>query len=94
MRPDIVPKLFQISKQYELVSDLAPKSVQELADCLALMRPKKRILLEKYLKDKEAVRPLLYRQDDEDKSSFKKGHAFAYSLNIVLQLHLIKGGII
>lgn len=94
MRPDIVPKLFQISKQYELVSRLAPKSVIELADCIALMRPGKRHLVGAYLKEKTLIRQELYRKPDDGKYYFKKGHAISYALNIVLQLHLIKGGIL
>ena len=94
MRPDIVPKLFQISKQYDLVSRLAPKSVIELADCIALMRPGKRHLVDAYLKEKTLIRQELYRKPDDGKYYFKKGHAISYALNIVLQLHLIKGGIL
>jgi len=94
MRPDIVPKLFQISKQYELVSRLAPKSVIELADCLALMRPSKVHLVDAYLKNKELIREELYRKPTTEGYYFKRCHALAYSLNIVLQLHLVKGGII
>ena len=94
MRPDIVPKLFQISKQYDLVSKLAPKSVQELADVIALMRPGKRHLVNAYLKDKTLIREELYRKPDDEKYYFKKSHSVAYALNIVLQLHLIKAGIV
>ncbi len=94
MRPDVVSKLFQISKQYDLVSKLVPKSVQELADVLAIMRPGKRQLVDAYLKDKEKIRPLLYKQHDDDKTSFRQSHSIAYALNIVLQLHLVKGDII
>ncbi len=93
MRPDVVSNLFQISKQYDLVSKLAPKSVQELADCIALMRPGKRHLVDAYIKDKTLVREELYRKPDDDKYYFKRGHAISYALNIVLQLHLIKGGV-
>jgi len=94
MRPDVVPKLFQISKQYELVSKLAPKSVQELADVIALMRPGKRYLVNAYLKDKTLIREELYRKPDDEKYYFKKSHSVAYAFNIVLQLHLIKAGIV
>lgn len=94
MRPDIVGKLFQISKQYDLVSKLAPKSVQELADCISLMRPAKRHLVDAYLKNKTLIREELYRKPDDGKYYFKKSHSVAYALNIVLQLHLIKGKII
>ena len=91
---DVVSKLFQIGKQYNLVSNLAPKSVQELADCIALMRPGKRHLVDAYLKDKTLIRDELYRKPDDDKYYFKRGHAISYALNIVLQLHLIKGGVV
>lgn len=94
MRPDVVGKLFQIHKQYDLVSKLAPKSVVELADCIALMRPGKRHLVDAYLKDKDLIRTELYKKPEDGKYYFKKGHAISYALNIVLQLHLIKGGVL
>ena len=90
MRPDIVSKLFQISKQYDFVSKLAPKSVEELADCIALIRPGKRHLTDAYLKDKTGIRQEIYRKTEDGKYTFKKGHAISYALTIVLQLHLIK----
>jgi hypothetical protein len=92
--PNIVIKLFQISKHFDLISQIKPKSVQELADCVAILRPKKRQMLNAYLKNKQKVRPFLYRQGDDDKSAFRRGHAICYALNIVLQLHLVKSGII
>jgi DNA polymerase III alpha subunit len=76
------------------VSKLAPKSVLEIADCIALMRPGKRYLVDAYLKDKELIREELYRKPDDDKYYFKKGHAVSYALIIVLQLHLVKGGLL
>jgi len=94
MRPDVVSKLFQISKQYDLVSEIAPKSIQELADVIALMRPGKRHLVKAYLKDKTLIREELYRKPDDEKYYFKKSHSVAYAFNIVLQLHLIKAGIV
>jgi len=93
-RQDVVEKLFQIHRQYKLVSKLAPKSVQELADCIALMRPGKRHLVDAYLKDKELVREELYLKPEDGKYYFKRGHAVSYALNIVLQLHLINGGVL
>ena len=94
LKEDVVEKLFQIHRQYNLVSKLAPKSVEELADLIALMRPGKRHLVDAYIKDKALVREELYRKPDDGKYYFKKAHAISYALNIVLQLHLIKGGIV
>ena len=94
MRPDVVERLFQIHRQYDLISKLAPKSVEELADAIALMRPGKRHLVDAYLKDKSLIRKELYKKPEDGKYYFKKGHAISYALNIVLQLHLIKGKIL
>jgi DNA polymerase III alpha subunit len=90
--PSVVAKLFQLSKHYDTVSRITPTSVQELADCVALIRPGKRFLLEGYLKNKELIREELYRKSD--KYYFKRAHAISYATTIVLQLHLIKGGIL
>lgn len=91
---NVVEKLFQIRNHFDLVSQIKPRSVQELADVIAILRPGKRKLLKEYLKDQKKVRPFLYRQNNEDKSAFKVSHSIAYALNIVLQLHLITGGIL
>ncbi len=90
-----VTKLFQIHKHFKILTKIKPTSVQELADCIALIRPGKRHLLDAYTKNKLVVRQELYRRPDEEgQYYFKKGHAVAYALNIILQLHLIKGGIL
>lgn len=90
--PTVVPKLFQLHRNYPLLVRVKPQSVQEVADCIALIRPNKRDYLEPYLLDREKVRPYLYRQQDDDKSSFKRSHSIAYALTVVLQLHLIAQG--
>lgn len=92
--PAIVSKLFQIHNYFDLVSQVKPVSVQELADCIALIRPGKRYLLTAYLKARDIIRDELYRKPDDGRAYFKKPHAIAYALTIVLQLHLIKGGIL
>lgn len=92
--PDVVRKLFQLHSHFDLVVRVKPQSVQELADCIALIRPGKRFLLEGYLKDRDVVRTELYRKPDDGRIYFKKSHAVAYALTIVLQLHLIKAGIL
>jgi len=89
-----VSKLFQIHNHFKVVNQIKPKSIQELSDTISIIRPNKRNLLNKYLQNKEKIRPLLYRQSDEDKSSFKKSHSISYALTIVLQMHLIKAGIL
>jgi len=89
---EIVKKLFHIGNHFDTVYDVKPTSVMELADVLALIRPGKLKLLDKYKKDKKAVRQELYTK--RKVSDLRKSHAVPYALLIVLQLHLIKAKIL
>ena len=89
-----VRKLFHIHNHFDIVNRVQPKSVNDLADTLALIRPAKRLLLDAYIKQPQINRKFLYTKPDDGKYYFKKSHAIAYSLTIVLQMHLIAGGVI
>lgn len=88
-----VEKLFQLSKHGDLLKKLQPRSIEDLADALALIRPGKQELLPLYLKEKEACRVLLYMKDDSG-FAFKKSHSISYAMVVVLQLHLIEAEIL
>lgn len=91
--PEHVEKLFQVKKSGELLQKIKPRSVQELADCIALIRPGKRHLVNQYIRDKERTRIELYKPADDPSSyCYKKSHALSYALTIVLELHLIADG--
>lgn len=81
-------KLFQLSKHGDVLDAVRPKNIEDLADVLALIRPGKKNLLKLYKSQKEATRRILYAKDEKG-FSFKKSHAIAYAMVIVLQLHLI-----
>lgn len=88
-----VEKLFHIKNHFPLIEKLAPRSVVELADAIALIRPGRRQLVDKYLIDKEFIRDnMLYVKNPEDQYAFKRSHSLAYAFNIVIQLHLITQG--
>lgn len=89
----VVQKLFQLSKHGDVLNKVKPKSIEELADVIALIRPGKRELLNLYLSNKDIARRTLYAKD-KNGFSFKKSHAFAYAMVIILQLHLINLGLI
>lgn len=91
--PSVVEQLFQVSKHFDLLQQVKPSSILTLGDCLALIRPQKRFILKYYLENPAKYRLELYKQEVEGGYGFKKAHAIAYALVIVLQLHLIKGGI-
>jgi DNA polymerase III alpha subunit len=91
--PSVVEQLFQASKHFDLLQQVKPRSILTIGDCLALIRPQKRFILKYYVENPAKYRPELYKQDAVGGYGFKKAHAIAYALVIVLQLHLIKGGI-
>lgn len=91
--PSVVEQLFQLSKHFDIIQQIKPRSVIELADCLALIRPQKRFILKYYLQDPVRYRAELYKQEEGGGYGFKKAHAIAYALVVVLQLHLIQGGV-
>jgi len=88
---ETVEKLFQVSRHYDIMMMVKPKSIEELADCLALIRPGKKHLLNPYVSDRETIRKELYKKpEDTGKYYFKRSHAIAYATSIVLQMHYIK----
>jgi hypothetical protein len=90
--PSNIKKLYQLSNHIDLVLQLKPRSIEDLADAIALIRPGKIELLPIYLANKAKGRQLLYSKNSQG-FAFKKSHSLAYSLVIVLQLHLIDAGI-
>lgn len=87
-----VVKLFQLSKHFYLVNKMNPRSILDIADCIAIIRPGKRILLDKYIADRVNTRKLLYQKTSD--SDYKRSHAVAYAHIVILQMHLITAGII
>ena len=92
LSPSIVSKLFQLANHFETVSKIKPRSTEELADVLALIRPGKKSLTGLYTKDREACRRMLYAKGEDGEFAFKKAHAISYALVVQLQLHLISLG--
>jgi hypothetical protein len=80
---DIVESLPHIANHFEIVSRLEPKSIEDLADVLALIRPGKKHLIEDYIEDKTAARRYLYKRSVNDQVYFKKSHAISYAVMVV-----------
>ena len=94
----IYDRIFQLGRHHSMVSKIKPKSVQDVADCVALIRPGKHGMIEKYIsatqQGRAALRRELYKKPDAGQYYFKKSHATAYALTVKLQLHLFKEGLI
>lgn len=89
---NVIPRLFQLRNSGDLLKFVKPCTVEELADCIALIRPAKIQLQEQYVLNKERTRKELYRMPLPT-GCFKRAHAIAYAFNVVVQLHLIENGI-
>jgi len=91
--PSNHPKLFQLSKHGDLIMKIKPKSVEEVAELMALIRPAavNRHIPTIYQKDRELGCRLLWAKT-EDGYAFKKSHALGYAFIIWLQLNLIEEG--
>lgn len=81
----IVEMLPHIGDHFGTVSRIAPKSIEDLAVVIALIRPGKRHLLGRSRAeiDREIWQPVA------DLHYFKKPHAIAYAVSIVVRLNLI-----
>lgn len=86
---EVVEKLFHINNYHYLTSRLKPRTVEELAMILAIIRPSKKYLQkEKWDKIKAEV-----WQKPKDGYHFKRAHAISYAMAIVVQLNLIVEGL-
>ena len=86
---DVCDQLFHINGYHNLLAQLKPTSILELAMVLALIRPgKKHLVPVCQEKGFEAIKDEIWQKTDEA-YFFKKSHAISYSHLIVMQLNLI-----
>lgn len=83
---DVVDQCFHIHNHYDVVKKMKPTSVDQLAAVLAVIRPAKRHLLGKSW---DIVMNDVWIKPSDDSYYFKKAHAHAYALAIVVQLNLL-----
>jgi hypothetical protein len=83
---DVVGEMYHIRDHADVVAAIAPKSVEDLAVVLALIRPGKRQLVGK---PREIVDATIW-EPNADGYTFKRSHAIAYATSLVVQLNLIQ----
>ena len=83
---EIVKTLPHIANHYDLVNTLRPDSLLKLAAVLAIIRPAKR-----YLKDADwdTILREVWVKPSNGEYYWKKSHAIAYSMMVVISLNLI-----
>lgn len=87
---DFVNLLFHVNGHGNILRQMKPKSIEELAAVLAMIRPAKRHLIGKPWN--EVMLDIWVRPENEE-YYFKKSHAIAYASAIVVQMNLICEGI-
>jgi hypothetical protein len=83
---EIVDQLFHINGHFEIISKLKPKSIEQLAAVLAIIRPAKRHLVDS---DWNTINNEVWKRPEDDAYFFKKSHAVAYAHAIVVQLNAL-----
>ena len=78
--------LFHVNGHGNVLRQMKPKSIEELAACIAIIRPAKRYLLGKSWSEVFAE---IWVKPTTDEYYFKKAHAIAYAHVIVVQMNLI-----
>lgn len=87
---EVCDQLFHVNGYHTLLTALTPKTIEELAMVLAMIRPGKKHLIPicqdqgfQAIKDEIWVKPI------NDSYTFKKSHGHSYAALIIVQLNLI-----
>jgi hypothetical protein len=87
---DFVNLLFHVNGHGSILRQMKPTSIEQLASVLAIIRPAKRYLIGK---DWNTVLSEVWTKPETGDYYFKKSHATAYAVAIVVQMNLICEGI-
>ena len=87
--PAVCDQMFHINGYHQLIAKLKPRSIEDLAMFLALLRPGKKHLIPVCEKEGfQGIEQEIWTKTD-DAYFFKKAHAVAYAHVIVVQLNLL-----
>ena len=78
--------LFHVNGHGSILRQSKPRSIEQLAAVLAMIRPAKRYLIGK---DWTTVMTEVWTRPENDEYFFKKSHAVAYATAVVVQMNLI-----
>jgi len=83
---EFVNNLFHVNGHGAVLRQMAPKSIEQLAAVLAMIRPAKRYLIGK---EWTMVMTEVWMKPENNEYFFKKSHATAYAVAVVVQMNLI-----
>lgn len=81
-----VDQLFHLNGHFDVVEKLQPVTLEQLAACLAIIRPAKRYLL---VKDWSTINSEVWTKPSDGQYFFKKAHAFSYAGAVIVHMNLI-----
>ena len=84
LHKEIVEQLFHIHDHYDIVAQMQPKSIDQLAMVLAIIRPAKRPLLGESW---QSIQKQVWLKPKDNSYYFKKSHAVSYAYAIIVQLN-------
>lgn len=79
-------QLFHVNGHGDILRTMKPKSIEQLAAVLAIIRPAKRYLIGKSW---DQVLEEVWKKPETDEYYWKKAHAFAYAAAVIVQMNLI-----
>jgi hypothetical protein len=83
---EFIQNLFHVNGPGSILRQSKPESIEQLAAVLAMIRPAKRYLIGK---DWTTIMTEVWTRPENDDYFFKKSHATAYAVAIVVQMNLI-----
>jgi len=83
---DFSDLLFHVNGHGQILRQMKPRSIPQLAAVLAMIRPAKRHLVGKPW---EEVMQQVWQKPENNEYFFKKSHATAYAAAVVVQMNLI-----
>jgi DNA polymerase III alpha subunit len=86
LQDDFVNLLFHLNGHGDIIRKTLPTSVEQLSAVLAMIRPAKRYLIGK---DWTTIMTEVWTKPETGDYYFKKSHATAYAVAIVIQMNLI-----
>lgn len=85
---EITDQLFHLKDHSDLLQKYKPKSVEDLAMILAIMRPAK-AYLQGASWEKIRAEVWVKKKGDEEKYFFKRSHSISYAIAIIVNLNLL-----
>jgi hypothetical protein len=82
----IVERLAQLGDHFDTVQHIKPRNIEDLAVCLALIRKPKRHLKGK---PRAEIDQHIWTPSENEDYAFKRSHAIAFAVSLIVQLNLM-----